>query len=104
MTWHKIAIPFLLSFALFASLVFVERSAQGQDWLSTGINLGATKIKLAVPDLPPKGIDQSLVGMTQVFNRVLWSDLEESGIFDLVSKSYYPLKVPEEPLDVDFKA
>jgi TolB protein len=104
MTWHKIAIPFLLSFVLFASLLFVGRPAQSQDWLSTGINLGATKIKLAVPDFPPKSVDQSLVGMTQVFNKVVWSDLEESGIVDLVSKSYYPVKLPEEPLDVDFKA
>ena len=104
MTWYKSALPILLTSVLFASLFIVGRPAQSQDWLSTGINLGATKIKLAVPDLPPKSVDQSLVSMTQIFNKVVWSDLEGSGIFDLVSKSYYPVKVPKEPLDVDFKA
>jgi len=49
-------------------------------------------------------VDQQLVGLTQEFNKVLWNDLDGAGIFEMVSKSYYPLKVPVEPQDVDFKA
>ena len=49
-------------------------------------------------------MDQNLVSLTQEFNQVLWNDLEQSGIFDLVSKSYYPLTPPREPQEVDFKA
>jgi TolB protein len=104
MIWHKITFPFLLVVAIVLSLFCVSRSAQSQDWFSTGINLGAPKTRLAVAELPPKSVEQSLVSLTQEFNQVLWNDLDKAGIFDLVSKSYYPVRRPEEPLDVDFTA
>jgi TolB protein len=104
MKWHKIAVPFLLSAVFFATFSVIGRPAQNQDWLSTGINLGATRIKLAVPDFAPTSVDQSLVSLAQEFNQVLQADLENAGIFDLVSKSYFPVKLPVEPLDVDFTA
>jgi len=75
-----------------------------QDWFSTGINLGAPKVRIALSDFPPKSVDQALVSLTQEFNQVLWNDLDNAGIFDMVSKSYYPLKPPQEPEEVDFKA
>lgn len=80
------------------------RPGRGQDWFSTGINLGAPKIRLAVSEFPPASTDQNLINLTQEFNQVLWNDLDNAGIFDLVSKSYMPLKPPQEPADVDFKA
>jgi TolB protein len=104
MPWHKITFTLALALAILLGLSGIPRSAQSQDWFSTGINLGAPKIRLAVPELPPKTVEQTLVSLTQEFNQVLWNDLDNAGIFDLVSKSYYPLKVPEEPLDVNFAA
>jgi TolB protein len=104
MSWQKTTLPFLLVVAILASLSFAARSVQGQDWFSTGINLGAPRIRLAVAEFPPKSVDQALVSLTQEFNQTLWSDLDEAGILDLVSKSYNPVKLPEEPPDVDFKA
>ncbi len=104
MSWQKITLPFLLIVAILASLFFAARSGQSQDWFSTGINLGAPRIRLAVAEFPPKSVDQALVSLTQEFNQVLWNDLDNAGILDLVSKSYNLVKVPEEPLDVDFKA
>jgi TolB protein len=105
MKLHRIAIPFLLTLTIALGLSLTSRLAMSeQDWLSTGINLGAPKIKLGVPDFPPKSVDQQLVSLTQEFNQVLWRDLDDSGLFEMVSKSNYPLKVPEEPLDVDFNA
>ncbi len=101
----RIAVPFLLTFAVAVGLSLPARVALSQqDWISSGINLGAVKIKLAVPDFPPKSVDQQLVSLTQEFNQVLWSDLDDAGIFEMISKSNYPLKIPEEPLDVDFNA
>ena len=105
MKLHRTAIPVFLTLALAVVLCLVSRPALSQQgWIDTGVNLGAPKIRLAVPDLPPKSVDQQLVSLTQEFNQVLWNDLENAGIFDLVSKSNYPLKVPQEPLDVDFNA
>jgi TolB protein len=104
MKLHRIAVLIFLTAALAVPISIYSRSGAGQDWLSTGINLGQAKIKLAAPDFAPKSVDQQLVSLTQEFNQVLWGDLEEAGIFEMVSKSYYPTKNPEEPPDVDFNA
>lgn len=105
MKLHRIAVPTLLILAMGGVLSLPSRPAfSAQDTVFTGIGLGQQKIKLAVPDFPPKSVDQQLVSLTQEFNQVLWSDLDGAGIFEMVSKSNYPLKVPEEPLDVDFNA
>ena len=105
MKLHRMAVPSLLILALGAALSLSSRTALSQqDTVFTGIGLGTAKIKLAVPEFPPKSVDQQLVSLTQEFNQVLWSDLESAGIFEMISKSNYPLKVPEEPLDVDFNA
>jgi len=93
----------LLSVITFPLLLIALRTSQGQDWFSIGINLGAARIKLAVSDFPPSSGEQNLGPLTQEFNQVLWNDLDRAGIFDLASKSYYPLTPPREPLDVDFK-
>jgi TolB protein len=94
----------LLLVATLPLLLMAWHPGRCQDWFSIGINLGAPKIKMAVSDFPPNSGEQSLVSLTQEFNQVLWNDLDQSGIFDLVSKSYYPLTPPREPLEVDFKA
>src|SRR5579863_711986 len=105
MKLHRIVILSLLTVAVAVGLSLTARTAfSDQDWISSGINLGAPKIKLAVPDFPPRSTDQQLVTLTQEFNQVLWSDLSNSGIFEMESKSNYPLKVPVEPGDVDFTA
>ena len=92
----------LLGLAL-AAVAVVLRPSRGQDWFSTGINLGAPRIRLAVSEFPPRSVDQLLVSLTQEFNQVLANDLDNAGIFDLVSKSYVPLKLPQEPDEVVFK-
>ncbi len=97
-------VPSILTLAMAVALSVCSRIALSQqDWISSVFNLGAPKIKLAVPDFPAKSVDQQLVSHPG-FNQVLWSDLDDAGIFQMVSKSNYPLKVPEEPLDVDFNA
>jgi TolB protein len=94
----------LLGLALaLPALAIVLRPGRSQDWFSTGINLGAPRIRLAVSEFPPRSVDQVLVSLTQEFNQVLANDLDKAGIFDLVSKSYLPLKLPQEPEEVVFK-
>jgi TolB protein len=105
MKWHRFVIPLIFTLsAVLGTELFSRRVLGQQDWISSGINLGAPKIKLALPDFPAKSVDQQSVTLTQEFNQVLRNDLENAGIFEMVSKSNYPLKVPEEPLDVDFGA
>ncbi len=78
-------------------------TAQPQDWIRTGTGLGVEKIRLAVPQFQsPTGPGSA--GLARTFNETLWNDLEQAGIFDLVSKSFYPLAVPGSPQQIKLEA
>jgi len=74
------------------------------DWIRTGTGLGVEKIRIAVPDFKPLSSDPQAAGLLKVFDDTLWNDLDNAGIFDLVSKSFYPLEVPGQPQEVKFDA
>jgi TolB protein len=66
-----------------------------QDWFRTGTGLGVEKVRLALPAFPARGPEiQSAAG---VFNAVLWNDLEQSGLIELVSPSFLPLAILARP-------
>ena len=71
-----------------------------QDWIRTGTGLGVEKIRLATPDFQVQGTDASSKSLAAAFNVTLWNDLQSAGIFDMVSKSFYPLSIPGGPQDV----
>jgi len=78
--------------------------ASAQDWIKTGTGLGVEKIRLAVPDFKPSSQDPKNGDLLNVFDGTLWNDLDNAGIFDMVSKSFYPLPAPGNPADVKFEA
>jgi len=82
----------LLAFVTLASSLFA------QDWIRTGTGLGQEKVRLAVPDFKvSQGQPNELL---KTFNDTLFNDLDSAGIFDLVSKSFYPLQVPGSPQEL----
>jgi TolB protein len=81
-------------FALvFFLLVLPLTQVMSQDWIRTETNRG-TAIRLAVPDFKSLGADPQTSPMLTVFNQTLWLDLDNAGLFEVVSKSFYPLQVP----------
>jgi TolB protein len=96
-------LPFFALLIGLPALLISLLPGRSQDWFQTGINLGAPRIRLAVSELPPQSVDQALVSLSQEFNQTLANDLDNAGIFELVSKSYLPLKLPKEPEEVDFQ-
>ena len=92
------AVFFLLLIAAFVT------PCLGQDWIKTGTGLGMEKVRLAVPDFKPSTADAKNADLLKVFNDTLWNDLDNAGIFDMASKSFYPLAVPGAPTDVQFAA
>ena len=74
-----------------------------QDWIRTGTGLGVEKIRLAVPDFSPSNQDPKNADLLKVFNDTLWSDLDNAGIFEMVSKSFYPLGAIGNPSDIRFE-
>ena len=86
---------------LFFTLLF-SSSSFAQDWVRTGSGLGVEKVRLAVPDFKPSAGDAQNVALLKTFNDTLWNDLDNSGVVELVSKSFYPLQVPGQPAEVTF--
>ncbi|MGH9617163.1 MAG: Tol-Pal system beta propeller repeat protein TolB [Acidobacteriaceae bacterium] len=86
---------------LLISLFFATAMASAQDWVRTGTNLGAQKIRLAAADFKMVGNDPALSNAQQTFDQVLFSDLTNAGIFDMVSKSMAPPAEPGSPKEIN---
>src|SRR5260370_37733730 len=78
--------------------------ANPQAWVRTGTSLGVEKVRLAVPDFKSPTSDAQNVALLKTFNDSLWNDLDNSGVVELVSKSFYPLQAPGQPSDVTLPA
>ena len=85
-----------LAFFLFSAILGLS----AQDWIRTGTGLGVEKIRLAAPDFKMVTTDTGTQNLAMTFNTTLWNDLQSAGIFDMVSRSFYPLSVPGVPPDV----
>ncbi len=86
----------LASFAaLAAGAIFVH----GQDQIKGNVVGRQQKSKMAVIDFHGAGDAQKFM---VTFNTTLWDELSNSGVLEMVGKSFYPLDVPQQPQD--FKA
>lgn len=92
----RFALPVFLSLAGFASL-----PATAQDWVHTGSNLGNARIRIASADFKPVGADPQTPALKATFDSTLYNDLENAGIFDMVSKSFTPQVTPGSPQEIN---
>src|ERR1017187_9936198 len=65
-------------------------ASYAQDWVRTGSGLGVEKVRLAVPDFKASNTDPQNDALLKTFNDTFWNDLDNSGVVELVSKSFYP--------------
>src|ERR1700733_11364828 len=91
----------LLCYAILA--LFLATPCLAQDWIKTGTGLGVEKIRIAVPDFKAATPDPKNADLVKAFNDTLWNDLDNAGIFEMVSKSFYPLGAVGNPPDVKFE-
>jgi TolB protein len=92
-------LAFFSGVVAFTILVLVASPpATAQDWFKTGTGLGITKARLAAPDLAARSA--AAQSLEKTFHDVLWSDLEYSGVLDMVSPSFYPTQVPSQPTEM----
>jgi len=73
----------------------LAQPAAAQDWFKTGTGLGVAKARVAAPDLAARST--AAEPLEKTFHDVLWNDLDYSGILELVSPSFYPVKIPGQP-------
>ena len=90
--------------AWLALAILIAVPCFGQDWIRTGTGVGVEKVRLAASDFKPSSQDPKNAELLKAFNDTLWNDLDNAGIFEMVSKSFYPLEVPGNPSEVRFEA
>lgn len=93
-----------IGFVTFFAIILAVVSSSAQDWIKTGTGLGVEKVRLAAADFKASTQDPKNGQLLQVFNDTLWNDLNNAGIFDMVSKSFYPLGQVGTPADIKFDA
>jgi len=89
-----------LFFLCLALAFFATPRLTAQDWVHTGTNLGNQRIRLAAADLKPVGTDPQTPALKAVFDSVLFNDLTNAGLFDMVSKSLAPQATPGSPQEI----
>jgi TolB protein len=90
--------PAIIFGLMAAAAMFAAYPAAAQDWFQTGTGLGVSKARVAAPDL---AASPDTTKLESTFHNVLWNDLEYSGILDMVSQSFYPVKAPSQPSDLN---
>ena len=72
-----------------------------QDWVHTGSGLGNAPIRLAAADFKLVGADPQTSALKATFDSTLYSDLQNAGIFTMVSKSLAPQATPGSPQEMN---
>jgi TolB protein len=99
-----ISLPHFRSFLFILLLLSLKWQAGAQDWVRTGTNLGAARIRLAAADFNPSSADPQTSALKTTFDTTLYSDLNNAGIFDMVSKSMAPPLTPASPQQMNLAA
>ncbi len=92
----RFGFPALLLLAAIAPL-----SSSAQDWVHTGSGLGNAPIRLAAADFKLVGADPQTSALKATFDSTLFNDLQNAGIFTMVSKSYAPQATPGSPQEIN---
>jgi TolB protein len=82
---------FTLTFAVLFGIIAFVWAQEGSVVIKI---VGSQRPAIAVPDLRGSGTAQNFMG---AFNETLFSDLQNSGLFDMRPKGMYPLQVPQRP-------
>jgi TolB protein len=84
---------------LILSGLFLPTRIAAQAWFNSSTGLGVEKPRIAVADFAPR--EDASKSHSQLFTQVVRDDLQFSGIVDLISPSFYPLKAPTLPTELN---
>ena len=88
----------------FCVLLLSSSGFSQNDKVQVIVTKGVERVRIAVADFKAANADPNTAALLTTFNQVLYSDLQNAGIFDVVSKSFNPLDTPSSPQDVKIDA
>ncbi len=86
--------------AIISLVLLAALGLSAQDWIRTGTGLGVEKIRLAAADFKQITTDSGTNNLATTFNTTLQNDLQNAGIFEMVSRSFWPTSLPGAPQEV----
>ncbi len=89
---------FLMGTLILLTAAMTTSLLNAQDNVFTGTNTGADRVRIAAADFRTGSPDAAAIKRT--FDSVLFSDLGNAGVFDLVSKSMQPQATPGAPGEI----
>jgi TolB protein len=87
-----------------ALLCLIISSAHAQDPFQIHTEGGADRIRIAAANFKPISADSSLGNYKAIFDTTLFADLNNAGIFDVVSKDMIPQSTPGFPAEINLSA
>lgn len=91
----------LRAFSVCAFVFLAAGHSLAQDWIRTGTNLGVQRIRIAAADFKAISADPQTPQLKATFDSTLYTDLQNAGIFDVVSKSMIPTVMPGSPQEIN---
>jgi TolB protein len=92
---------FLLVLTALAAFILNSLTSFAQEDKFKGlVQSGVERVRIAVADFKSPAADANTANLLTTFNQVLFSDLQNAGIFDIVSKSFNPMQTPGTPQEV----
>lgn len=95
----KLKFPYL--FLSLVALIPASVSVNAQDWVHAGTNLGNARIRLGAADFKAASADPQTPALKATFDATLFNDLQNAGIFDMVSKSMAPQGTPGSQQEIN---
>jgi TolB protein len=95
-------LAFLLIFFLCLSFPFTLRAQDYQADIEDVIQKGIQAIPIAIPDMICRSAESDIRNQSTVCGNALWNDLDNTGIFQLISKTRYPFLSPEGAFNPDY--
>ncbi|MFT4111921.1 Tol-Pal system beta propeller repeat protein TolB [Silvibacterium sp.] len=92
---------FQYAFSLLLLFLLATPALRAQDWVKTGTNLGVQRIRIAAADFKVASGDPQTVPLRATFDTVLFNDLKNAGVFDMVAKSMAPEATPGSPQEIN---
>jgi TolB protein len=92
-----------LRWSLTAFILFLASATllQAQDWIHLTASTDNNRLRIAVANFKPTSNDPSTGEYKHTFDTVLYSDLVNAGVFDIVSKDMLPQSTPGFPAEIN---
>jgi len=91
-------------FLFVLTLLLCISTLHAQDWFHLETSTGAERLRIAAANFKQQSADPAAANYKSIFDTTLFADLNNAGIFDVVSKDLIPQTTPGFPAELNLSA